>query len=90
MDWLSYSGIVIHLLLIFFQRHKERGPVHVFPQNVEDILSTIKEQTIDLPTHSVTITQMEDLNLAQEDLFLGTNHVGLSPRFTHWICTILF
>ncbi|OQV21784.1 hypothetical protein BV898_04360 [Hypsibius exemplaris] len=60
------------------RRKQNGGAMHVFPQHVEDLLSTVKEQTIDLPTHSVTITQMDDLELAQEDVFLGRNHFSAS------------
>ncbi|GAV03641.1 hypothetical protein RvY_14036 [Ramazzottius varieornatus] len=50
-----------------------RAPI---PQDVEDLESRVQQEVVDLPTHSVTVTQLENLDLSQKDLFLGFNHGG--------------
>lgn len=37
----------------------------------------MKQEIVDLPTHSVTVTQLENLELSQKDLYLGFNHVRI-------------
>jgi len=56
------------------ERARDRIPI---PLNVEDIECTVHHETMDLPAHSVTITTLDNMDLAQKDLFLGTNTGGV-------------
>lgn len=72
----NFYQIEVFLLKKLFQRRGENRPsTYVFPLDVEDIPSNVTKQIIELPTHSVTVTSLADLELVQKDLFLGKNAV---------------